>query len=115
MTRNTGLLGPLMMDIAGKELIAEDSEMLRHPLVGGLILFTRNYENPPQVHALIAAIRDLRPELLVAVDYEGGRVQRFRQGFTVLPPARAFGHLYDSERARAVALARDCGWMIASE
>ncbi|MGH8459517.1 MAG: beta-N-acetylhexosaminidase, partial [Nevskiales bacterium] len=112
-----GLLGPLMVDIAGKTLTAGDYEILRHPLVGGVILFTRNYENAAQVQALVSAIRALRePQLLVAVDYEGGRVQRFREkGFTTLPPARAFGRLYDRDPEQARNMAHVCGWMIGSE
>ncbi len=115
MTHNP--LGPLMVDVAGKTLTPEDCEILRHPLVGGVILFTRNFENAVQVQALVGAIRALRqPQLLVAVDYEGGRVQRFRnQGFTVLPPARAFGRLYEREAELAKNLAHVCGWMIGSE
>lgn len=110
-------LGPLMVDVAGKTLSGEDHDVLRHPLVGGVILFTRNFEHAAQVQALIAAIRALRtPQLLIAVDYEGGRVQRFRgNGFTMLPPARAFGHLYDQDRERAKTAAENCGWMIGSE
>jgi beta-N-acetylhexosaminidase len=111
------LLGPLMVDVAGKTLTAEDHEILRHPLVGGVILFTRNFDNAAQVQALVSAIRALRePQLLVAVDYEGGRVQRFRdKGFTVLPPAHSFGELYDRDREQAKNMTHVCGWMIGSE
>lgn len=110
-------LGPLMVDVAGKTLTGEDHEVLRHPLVGGVILFTRNFENAAQVQALIAAMRALRsPELLIAVDYEGGRVQRFRgNGFTVLPPARALGRLYDQDREQAKLATEQCGWLIGAE
>lgn len=114
----TGLpLGPLMVDVAGHVLTAEDCEILRHPQVGGVILFTRNFGDADQVRGLVEAIRALRePQLLVAVDYEGGRVQRFRnQGFTVLPSARAFGRLYDRDPEQARNLAHVCGWMIGSE
>lgn len=111
------VLGPLMVDVAGKTLTAEDADILRHPLVGGVILFTRNFEDAAQVQALVASIRRLRePQLLIAVDYEGGRVQRFRgQGFTVLPPARAFGRLHEHDAEQARNLAHACGWMIGSE
>jgi beta-N-acetylhexosaminidase len=110
-------LGPLMVDVAGKTLTPEDCDILRHPLVGGVILFTRNFENAAQVRALVQAIRALRePQLLVAVDYEGGRVQRFRnQGFTVLPPAGAFGRLYGRDAEQAKNLTHVCGWMIGLE
>ena len=72
-------LGPLMVDLVGLTLSAEESEILQHPLVGGVILFSRNYESPEQVSVLTASIRNLRdPHLLISVDHEGGRVQRFR-------------------------------------
>jgi beta-N-acetylhexosaminidase len=105
-----------MVDIAGATLTAEDCEILLHPQVGGFIIFTRNYVDPEQVRALVASVRDLRESLLVAVDYEGGRVQRFRKGgFTVLPAARVFGRIYDEDPARAMSLARSCGWLIGTE
>jgi beta-N-acetylhexosaminidase len=109
-------LGPLMVDIAGKALTPEDRDMLRHPLVGSVILFTRNYEDPEQLAALVADIRGLRaPPLLVAVDHEGGRVQRFRQGFSVLPPARRSGLEYDLDARQGTALARAMGYLMAAE
>lgn len=109
-------LGPVMLDVAGPELVPEERERLRHPLVGGVILFTRNYRSPEQVAALVDEIHRLRePELLVAVDHEGGRVQRFREGFTVLPPARRFGEIYDENPKRALRLAHAAGWLMAAE
>lgn len=109
-------LGPVMLDVAGPELLPEERERLCHPLVGGVILFTRNYRSPDQVAALVEAIHRLRePELLVAVDHEGGRVQRFREGFTILPPARRFGDVYDENPKRALRLAHAAGWLMAAE
>ena len=109
-------LGPLMVDIAGTELTAEDARVLAHPLVGSVILFSRNYSNLQQVAALTAGIRALRtPHLLVAVDQEGGRVQRFREGFTRLPAARLLGRYFDEDRRAALTLAQSVGWLMASE
>jgi len=109
-------LGPLMVDVAGPELSPEDADVLRHPLVGSVILFSRNYQNSQQVAALTAAIRSLRtPHLLIAVDHEGGRVQRFREGFTRLPAARLLGRRFDEDRREALSLAQAVGWLMASE
>jgi beta-N-acetylhexosaminidase len=105
-----------MVDVAGLELCPQDIEVLRHPLVGSVLLFTRNYHNPQQVSSLCASIRALRnPALLIAVDHEGGRVQRFREGFTRLPPLRALGRRHDADRREALALAHVAGWLMASE
>ena len=109
-------LGPLMVDIAGTELTAGDVRVLTHPLVGSVLLFTRNYQNPEQVTALTAAIRALRtPHLLIAVDHEGGRVQRFREGFTRLPAMRLLGRRYDEDKRDALGLAQSVGWLLAAE
>ena len=109
-------LGPLMIDVQGTALTAVDRELLAHPSVGGLILFTRNFESIEQLGQLIAAARAVRsPPLLVAVDHEGGRVQRFRQDFTVLPSMRLIGREYDMDTSHGRALARQCGWLLAAE
>jgi beta-N-acetylhexosaminidase len=109
-------LGPLMVDIAGTELSADDVRVLSHPLVGSVLLFSRNYRNPAQVGALTAAIRALRtPHLLVAVDHEGGRVQRFREGFTRLPPVRLLGRRFDEDRRDGLALAQSVAWLMGAE
>lgn len=109
-------LGPLMIDIAGTQLTTEDIHRLTHPLVGGLILFDRNYESPQQLRELTAHIKSLRqPTLQIAVDQEGGRVQRLRTGFTALPPLRAFGDLFDKDPSAACRHARYAGWLMATE
>lgn len=109
-------LGPLMIDIAGTELSDLDRERLCHPLVGGIILFSRNYADPQQLSALTAAIHALRsPSLLIAVDHEGGRVQRFREGFTRLPPMAALGRLWDTDPSGARTAAKQVGYVLAAE
>jgi beta-N-acetylhexosaminidase len=109
-------LGPLMVDIAGCDLNADDVRILAHPLVGSVILFARNYANVKQITELTASIRALRtPHLLIAVDQEGGRVQRFRDGFTRLPAVRLLGRAYDEDRRDGLALTQSVGWLMASE
>jgi beta-N-acetylhexosaminidase len=109
-------LGPVMMDVQGTTLTEEDREVLAHPLVGAVILFTRNFESIEQLERLVADIRAIRtPPLLVTVDHEGGRVQRFRKGFTVLPPMRTIGRAYDVDSSGGRQLARQCGWLMAAE
>ncbi|QLF91985.1 beta-N-acetylhexosaminidase [Pseudomonas sp. ABC1] len=102
--------GSLMLDIEGTWLTAEDRHVLRQPQVGGLILFARNIEHPRQVLELSRAIRQVRPDLLLAVDQEGGRVQRLRQGFVRLPAMRRFADCED-----ALSLAELSGWVMATE
>lgn len=109
-------LGPLMIGIAGPELTGEERERLRDPAVGGVILFARNFHDVEQLAALTEVIRALRtPPLLIAADQEGGRVQRFRDGFTALPPARALGAWWRRDRRAAAALAEQFGWLVAAE
>ncbi len=109
-------LGPVMVDIDGLALSPADRDLLKEPAVGGVILFTRNFESVEQIADLVADIRALRsPPLLVAVDHEGGRVQRFREGFTAIPPMRRIGREYDSDEESGLRAAREAGWMIASE
>jgi len=109
-------IGPVMADLQGLELQAEEREMLQHPAVGGVILFSRNYESAEQVHQLADDIHRLRqPPLLIAVDQEGGRVQRFRDGFFRLPPVGRLGTIYQKDHQQALRLAREAGWLMASE
>ncbi len=110
------MLGPLMIDVGGQELTAEDRELLCHPLVGGAILFTRNYRDPEQLKALCDDILSLpRQRLLLAVDHEGGRVQRFRVGFSRVPAMRTLGQLHCEDPAKALAEARLQGETIGRE
>jgi beta-N-acetylhexosaminidase len=109
-------LGPIMLDVEGTELNADDIRRLQHPLVGGVILFGRNYQSPSQLKALTAAIHAVRqPPLLIAVDHEGGRVQRFKDGFTRIPPMRELGKVWDKNPKRAKQLAEEAGWVLAAE
>ena len=107
---------PIVLDIAGTELNAADRRRLRHPLTGGLILFARNWVDRRQLTELCAEIKSLRPDLLICVDHEGGRVQRFRtDGFTHLPPMRRLGELWMQDALRATDAATACGYVLASE
>jgi len=116
MTEKTLALGPLMLDVAGTELTADDRRRLLHPLTGGVILFSRNYSSPEQLMRLTAGIHALRnPPLIVAVDHEGGRVQRFREGFTAIPPMRELGRAWDADPQRARQLASEAGFVLAAE
>jgi len=110
-------LGPVMLDVEGTALSADDRRRLLDPLVGGVVLFSRNYQSPEQLCELTAAIHGVRnPSLIIAVDHEGGRVQRFRDGFTAIPPMRALGELWDKGGAqRAQDTAREVGFVLAAE
>ncbi|MEH6472865.1 MAG: beta-N-acetylhexosaminidase [Halopseudomonas sp.] len=107
--------GPLMLDLEGTELTGAEWERLLSPAVGGIILFSRNYRSPEQLLTLTDSLRQLRPELLIAVDHEGGRVQRFRDGFTRIPAMAKLGSLWRTDPQAGLTLARDCGWLFASE
>ena len=108
--------GPLMLDVEGPSLNAADRERLSHPAAGGVILFARNYESPEQVRELIEAIHLAgSASMLVAVDQEGGRVQRFKNGFTELPAAHKFGELYARNHQKARQAATETGWLMAAE
>jgi len=111
--RGTG--GPVILDLNGLEIEAAEKDLLRHPQCGGVILFARNYESVEQVSALTRAIREIRPELLIYVDQEGGRVQRMRDGFLDLPPLASLGALYEDQPQSAVHRAEQLGWLMASE
>jgi beta-N-acetylhexosaminidase len=109
-------IGPVVFDLIGTELSAEEKEMLAHPLLGGLIFFARNYESPEQITRLTHDIRAARKKpILICVDQEGGRVQRFREGFTRLPSMGEIGKLYDHSPEKALTLAHTCGWLLAAE
>ncbi|MFA7292183.1 MAG: beta-N-acetylhexosaminidase [Rhodocyclaceae bacterium] len=109
-------LGPLMIDIAGTELTGLDRERLSHPAVGGIILFSRNYQSPEQLQRLCDEIHALRePRLPIGIDHEGGRVQRCREGFTRLPAMRSLGDVWDRDPAKAQTMARAIGYVLAAE
>jgi beta-N-acetylhexosaminidase len=109
-------LGRVVLDVLGSALVEEDVRRLTHPCVGGVILFARNYQSPEQLKTLVQEIRSLRePQLLIAVDHEGGRVQRFRSGFCAIPPMRRLGDLWDRDARLACARAFNVGTVIAME
>jgi beta-N-acetylhexosaminidase len=108
--------GPIILDLIAGELSAEECEMLQHPLVGGVVLFARHYESPLQISELCKAIRLAAAKpMLIAVDQEGGRVQRFKQGFTLLPAMRQLGVFYKENPEQALLTAEVCGWLMAAE
>lgn len=109
-------IGSLIIDLKDKELVDEERDLLSHPLVGGVILFSRNYDSREQLIRLCQAIRKTRKEpLLIMVDQEGGRVQRFIADFTRLSPMALFGRLAERDSNRACQLAKNCGWLMATE
>ena len=109
-------LGPVMLDVVGTALTAGDEARLRNPLVGGVILFSRNFVSKSQLMQLTASIHAVRiPPLLIAVDHEGGRVQRFREGFTRIPPMRELGKIWDEHPKRAKHLVQQAGYVLAAE
>ena len=109
-------LGPLMIDLKGASLSEQERVWLQEPRVGGVILFSRNFVDVEQIRCLVAEIHDIRdPALLVAVDQEGGRVQRFREPFTVLPPMASLGRFYDEDVSGSLETAHALGWTMASE
>ncbi|RJG01382.1 beta-N-acetylhexosaminidase [Noviherbaspirillum sedimenti] len=109
-------LGPVMLDVVGTTLTADDIRRIRHPLTGGVILFARNYTDRQQVTALAAAIHAERPGMLIAVDHEGGRVQRFKtDGFTKLPAMRRLGELWERDVLAATKAATAVGFVLAAE
>tara|TARA_Y100000022_G_scaffold19417_1_gene14823 strand:- start:12450 stop:13454 length:1005 start_codon:yes stop_codon:yes gene_type:complete len=104
-----------MIDVESFQLNTEDIQRIKHPLVGGVILFARNYQNKNQLKQLVNQIRDVKKEILIGVDHEGGRVQRFKDDFTSLPPMAMLGKIYDKDKQNAKELASLVGWVIAKE
>ncbi len=115
MTMDSTPAGPLMLDLDGTVLSNEERELLLRPEVGGVIFFTRNFESRQQISELTAAVTELRPTLLLAVDQEGGRVQRLREGYSLLPPMQALGDFYREDEIAGSQLLRDTGWLMAAE
>jgi Beta-glucosidase-related glycosidases len=107
--------GPIMMDVSGLILTQEEKNRLSKPSIGGVILFTRNFESIDQVKDLIKSIRLIKQNMLISVDHEGGRVQRFREGFTHLPAMAKLGEVYDKDPELALEQAFSCGWVLAAE
>lgn len=109
-------IGPVMIDLQGTSLSEEEKELIQHPLVGGIIYFARNYESPKQITELTKNIHQISKQtILTCVDQEGGRVQRFKNGFTRLPALRPLGNVYDKAPEQGMALSKAQGWLMASE
>ena len=108
--------GPILIGLSGTELDDRNNEHLRHPAVGGVVLFTRNFESPGQLERFVGAIHALRdPRLLICIDQEGGRVQRLKDGFTHLPPLGILGNIHDSDPLKALDMAYRHGRVMATE
>lgn len=109
-------MGPVILDLEGPELSPEERNILEHPHVSGVILFTRNYIDPTQLNELCQKIRDARRKpILITVDHEGGRVQRFRERFTRIPSMGQVGQVYSANPQEGIELAEKCGWLMAAE
>lgn len=109
-------LGPVMMDLVGTQISDTEKELLLHPQLGGVILFTRNFDSIDQITALIREIHDLRtPHLLISIDHEGGRVQRFHEGFTRLPPAKTYYELFKLDNDKGRKCVEQSAWLMAAE
>jgi len=108
-------LGALMMDLEGLYLSDTEQELIRESMVGGLILFSRNYQDKNQLTKLIGSIREIRPDIIIAVDQEGGKVQRFQEGFLALPAIYSLNSLYAKQPKEAGNLAQELGWLMAAE
>ena len=108
-------MSAVIIGIEGTMLLAQEAALLHRPFCAGVILFSRNYSSPAQLKRLCATIRAQRPDALICVDHEGGRVQRFRDGFTVIPAMGAFGRCFDRRPLLACELAEAAGVVIAYE
>ena len=108
-------IGPLMVFLQGTTLTGEEYDLLQHPAIGGIIFFSRNYNNKEQLFNLISEVKNISPQLIFAVDHEGGRVQRFKEDFTLLPPMQLFGKLFEQESAQSLQLIYATGRLVSSE
>jgi len=107
--------GPVMLDLDSYAVSQSEMELLQHPNVGGVILFSRNYDSPAQLHDLVSSIRSIRNNILISVDQEGGRVQRFKNGFITLPALRGLGHYFNKDKQSALEHAKILAQLMASE
>ena len=104
-----------MVSLAGQQLSTEEKEILTLPVIGGVILFAENYENKEQLADLTRTIKAIKPDCIIGIDHEGGRVQRLRKGFTEIPPMAAFGKFYETDPVHALRLVYMAGDLIAEE